>query len=80
MIPANLATSTGITQVTSHLHLLVELSVIAKKCNIFRFSDLVGSFLVDTGESLPYDEFTFVLTVAIPLTSSFLRGLNGCDA
>jgi len=32
--------------------------VIAKKCNIFRFSDLGGSFVIDTGVSVPYDKYT----------------------
>jgi hypothetical protein len=57
-------------------------SVIAKKCNIFRFSDLGGSFVIDTGMSVPYDE-----CILRPDGSNFLptlsldsKVLDGCDA
>jgi len=42
------------------------------KCNIFPFSDLGSPFVIDTGVSLPYDELTFVLTVAISLPNCSL--------
>ena len=80
MILANLPTSTGITQVTPLVQLLVDRQSLYGSAMFFAPMD-AGLFVVDTVVGEPYDKYTFVLAVVVvPPRLSLFRVLDGCDA